>query len=380
MKALHYVGHGRCPPVSGDSTQACNLARSTRTRNLFLLALYVSSYAPPVSMGWSGGLTPPCGVGQLVLRMKLMPVAQRFQSETCRQHRAPTGTWLAGLFMLVAMVLLAATPVTMQVTDKTQQACRLLKSLTSDMSSFWVQHGLDVQWGGFHGTLDRTGGATQPYDKGLVQQARHMWTFSTLYMKGWRDKHVRQAADSAYNFLTQHMLDPSDGVYYWSVSRNGSRISDPSKNLYGNWFVIYGLAQYAKAFGSSAAQQHGLAAFRSVDRKFHDNVTKGYDETKSAPVFDSILLKNSTKRSKTFNFMLHAIEALGNLYKRTEDDAVKGRLMECLGIFMNKMILGSDIYANYDLSWKPVGDDFISYGHNLEAAWLLEGNYVGIFI
>lgn len=40
---------------------------------------------------------------------------------------------------------------------------------------FWQLHGPDEQWGGFHGTLDRAGQPVEPFGKGLVQQARHVW-------------------------------------------------------------------------------------------------------------------------------------------------------------------------------------------------------------
>lgn len=47
--------------------------------------------------------------------------------------------------------------------------------LKSNVFSFWQQHGLDSEFGGFHGTLDRTGSPVSSTEKGLVQQARHTW-------------------------------------------------------------------------------------------------------------------------------------------------------------------------------------------------------------
>jgi mannose/cellobiose epimerase-like protein (N-acyl-D-glucosamine 2-epimerase family) len=41
--------------------------------------------------------------------------------------------------------------------------------------SFWQQHGLDSEFGGFHGTLDRAGTPVSPTNKGLIEQTRHIW-------------------------------------------------------------------------------------------------------------------------------------------------------------------------------------------------------------
>ncbi len=49
------------------------------------------------------------------------------------------------------------------------------------MQSFWLTHGLDTQYGAFHGSIDRQGSPGAGTGKGLVQQARHLYGMCQLY-------------------------------------------------------------------------------------------------------------------------------------------------------------------------------------------------------
>lgn len=61
-------------------------------------------------------------------------------------------------------------------------ADRLTQGLLADLADtrqsiydFWKQNGPDERFGGFFGTLDRSGSSVAPTYKGIVQQARHVW-------------------------------------------------------------------------------------------------------------------------------------------------------------------------------------------------------------
>src|SRR5688572_10818864 len=56
-----------------------------------------------------------------------------------------------------------------------------LAVLAERTMAFWTENGPDATFGGFHATLDRFGNPTAPDNKGLVQQARQLWTLSTWY-------------------------------------------------------------------------------------------------------------------------------------------------------------------------------------------------------
>lgn len=60
------------------------------------------------------------------------------------------------------------------------------KASISDMRkqtfNFWLLHGPDKQYGGFHATLDRQGNAISPTNKKLVQQVGQLLPFMTAVM------------------------------------------------------------------------------------------------------------------------------------------------------------------------------------------------------
>ena len=85
---------------------------------------------------------------------------------------------------------------------KRVEAIRLrLDTLAHDAFSFWRSRGPDPKHGGFYGTLDRHGNPAAPSDKGCIQQARHLWSFSMWYARREKTAEVRAIADNVYRFF-----------------------------------------------------------------------------------------------------------------------------------------------------------------------------------
>jgi hypothetical protein len=61
------------------------------------------------------------------------------------------------------------------VDSLTQGLLADLAETRQSIYGFWQQNGPDERFGGFHGTLDRSGSPVAPTYKGIVQQARHVW-------------------------------------------------------------------------------------------------------------------------------------------------------------------------------------------------------------
>ena len=123
-----------------------------------------------------------------------------------------------------------------------------LESLAADAASFWAQHGPDWDQGGFHTALDRAGkplfGAdVGGGDKFIVPAARQLYSFATLAQKAGSllnssisvgREEALALAEHAYRFLTgSAMWDVQARQFNWQVSRDGSRVVQPEKVLYG---------------------------------------------------------------------------------------------------------------------------------------------------
>lgn len=89
-------------------------------------------------------------------------------------------------FCIILIVISNKSPVqaqgTLSSTALAAAAANLTAALLEDLDflrvnvlSFWARHGLDNEYGGIHGTLDRAGRPISPTAKGLIQQTRHIW-------------------------------------------------------------------------------------------------------------------------------------------------------------------------------------------------------------
>lgn len=240
-----------------------------------------------------------------------------------------------------------------------------LEALAARLMLFWKAHGPDTEHGGIHGRHDRRGEPKLDADKGLIQQARHLWSYSTWYARRERTPEVKATADSIYAFIEAHLLDAGDGEFFYSVSRDGKRVVEPKKQLYAQSFAIFALATYAEVFGVARAGSQALACFASIDGRAHDSRNLGYDQSQ-----DPGWLQPGAQ--KDTNTHIHLLEAFTALYRQSENAAVKSRLEELVKVVATRIVQSSN-YAHQEFyaDWRPHGNPVVSYGHDLETAWLL---------
>ena len=242
-----------------------------------------------------------------------------------------------------------------------------LAVLTTDTANWWLTHGVDATNGGFYGTLNAQGASVTPRDKGLIQEARHLWMFSIYYERRGNLPAAKAAADSTYAFIVSHMRDASDGEFYFKVNETGATIVDSKKLLYAEGFAVYALAEYGRIFGVQAAKDYALACFRHMDGRAHDATYKGYDQRKDAPGWLAAGVEKET------NTHIHLMEAWTALYRATSDALVGARLSEMIDVVATKLLQPTNYVAqNFKVDWTPTGTVYVSYGHDLETTWLLQ--------
>jgi cellobiose epimerase len=239
-----------------------------------------------------------------------------------------------------------------------------LETLGVGVMDFWKAHGPDRKYGGIYGFHDRKGVPKEDADKGLIQQTRHLWSFSTWYARREKSPEIKAVADSIYQFLIAHFL-AADGEFFYKVSRDGSKVVEPKKQLYAESFAILALATYAEVFDVPEAGQRALACFQSIDRRMHDAQYLGYDETQDP----GWLAPGAQKDTNTH---IHLLESFTALYHAIKDDTVRARLEEMLKVVATRIVQPAnyahkEFYRDWRIHDKPV----VSYGHDLETAWLL---------
>ena len=95
--------------------------------------------------------------------------------------------------------------------------------LLHDTLPFWLDHGVDRQYGGFMTCLDRDGTVLDT-DKGVWQQGRFTWLLGELYNQVEQRTEWLDVARMGVHFLERHCFDPADGRMWFHVTRDGRPI------------------------------------------------------------------------------------------------------------------------------------------------------------
>jgi mannobiose 2-epimerase len=250
--------------------------------------------------------------------------------------------------------------------------------LLEDCIAFWLRHGFDEATGGYHGKLDRFGEPDVNAPRGLVQQSRHLFSLSVYHrmksdLSAERRAQLRVRADGLFRFITKSFYDPKDHEFFFRVDAKG-KVLDRNKPLYGESFVVYALAEYAMAFGSESARQYALECFRSFDARSHDAKNQGYDQTGTSRWLYSGAAKDT-------NTHIHLLESTTHLYRATQDSMAYSRARELVEVVLHRLVQPRGYtHAEFAADFTPFGPAYVSYGHDIETAWLLLDAYATLEI
>ncbi|HQL32991.1 MAG TPA: AGE family epimerase/isomerase [Treponemataceae bacterium] len=221
------------------------------------------------------------------------------------------------------------------------------KELTGNILPFWMQYARDEKTGGFYGTLTQppsgygsfrppAGDPAEP--RSVVMTARHLWAYSAAF-NALGDAQYLDMARYAWNAIVRDYADDESGGVFWSVNPDGSP-AVARKQIYGEAFAVYGLAEYAlalKNFGGGTASAHSEATVSSaelpaageplalalsiydlLEGRARDRNAGGYFEARSRDWSATTELKLSDKDidcDKSMNTNLHVMEAYTTLLR-----------------------------------------------------------------
>lgn len=258
-----------------------------------------------------------------------------------------------------------------------QQELELLqKELEEELQNilrYWMHTAVDNRHGGFLGSVDHHNNPVSGAPKGIVLNARILWTFSAAY-RHTKDTALLHIAERAFAYIIHHFNDEVYGGVYWSVDENGI-MSEGRKQVYGLAFCIYGCSAYAAAGNNTAALDYAIQLYKLVEQYSYDPVNNGYIEAFTrewAPLEDVRLSAKDVNAKKTMNTHLHIIEAYAALYRVWPDDILRGRIENLLSLIDTYFINHTTHHLRlfFDEHWNEQ-IDVISFGHDIEAAWLL---------
>lgn len=128
---------------------------------------------------------------------------------------------------------------------------RFRRELFEIVLPFWERHGFDWEHGGFMCSLDYDGRLLNG-DKFHWFQGRGVWLYSYLYNHFGRDPRHLEIARKTKDFMLAHFPQP-DGWWAEAVSREGSVVQPFAGDIYGMYFAVEGLQEYAAASGDEEA-------------------------------------------------------------------------------------------------------------------------------
>ena len=264
------------------------------------------------------------------------------------------------------------------MTDDTTGLERLAEAarteLTGHILPFWADHAPDDVHGGFVGRIDGHGRTVPGAPKGIVLNARILWTFSVAARK-LGDARYRALADRAYTALHAHFRDPEHGGVFWTLTADGDPL-DTKKQTYAQAFTVYALTEYVRLTDNAEALGWAKELFETLEGRTVDPAWGGYVEAFSrdwGTTDDVRLSEKDADAPKSMNTHLHVMEAYATLYGLWPDAALGERLRALIEIFLDRILASSGDYLTgfFATDWTAVSDT-VSFGHDIEAAWLLD--------
>lgn len=252
-------------------------------------------------------------------------------------------------------------------------AARARRELLENILPFWRERTVDQERGGFIGEMSNDLQINPEAGKGLILNARLLWTFSAA-ARFTNDPADRALADRAYNYLVEHFLDEDHGGYFWELDPAGN-VVDATKKIYGQAFCVYALSEYHRAVADSAALQHAIDVFRLIESRSRDQKHGGYWEALSRdwqPIEDVRLSDKDMNERKSMNTHLHVLEGYTNLFGLWPDAELESSLMDLIaGFFTHIIDQQTDHFHHFfDDEWTPRSDSN-TFGHDIEGSWLL---------
>lgn len=270
--------------------------------------------------------------------------------------------------------------------------------LIKNILPYWQKYSQDKVNKGFYGEIDNNNKQDAEISRSIVMTSRFLWAYSAA-ARLTKDRSYLEMADFAYDVILTKFWDNQNSGVYWSVYPDGT--PDVSKKqIYGEAFCIYGLSEYAAALrelknDTSAARTaitKALELFCYLEKFAKDPKEGGYLEACAKdwqPTTDYLLSPKDMNCPKSMNTNLHVMEAYTTLYRvlpvvLSSDEnifhnknaeqfrySVGKSLASLVRITVSKILQpNAHLSMFFDMEWNLLSDE-ISYGHDIEASWLL---------
>lgn len=252
-------------------------------------------------------------------------------------------------------------------------ARRIEAELRGNILPFWMQHAIDRERGGFYGEISNDLRVDRDAPRGALLTSRILWTYSAAYRR-YGDPAYREMADRAYEDLIARFWDETYSGLYWAIDADRQPVNT-RKQIYGQAFGIYSLSEYCLATGSEPALERAVALFGDIEANSYDPHRGGYLEafTRQWTLEEDLRLSEvDLNEAKSMNTHLHVLEAYASLMRAWTSPELARKQRALLRVIVERIVDPATYHTRpfFDQRWNPKSDR-ISYGHDIEASWLL---------
>ncbi|MFT3867480.1 MAG: AGE family epimerase/isomerase [Nibricoccus sp.] len=252
-------------------------------------------------------------------------------------------------------------------------ADRIDAELAGNILPFWIKYTVNRTSGTIHGSLTNDLVVDRTADRGALLSSRILWTYSAAYLH-LREPSFLEMARLAHDDLIKNFWDHEHGGFFWSITAEGTP-RNPRKQVYGQAFAIYALTEYHRATGLREPLERAITLFKLLEQHARDAEHGGYLEAFSrewGTIADMRLGEADMNVPKSQNTHLHVMEAYTNLLRVWPDDAVKQSQAALVDVMLDRILEPATGHLKLFFSKDWVSQsDVVSYGHDIEAAWLL---------
>lgn len=263
------------------------------------------------------------------------------------------------------------------------------EELFQNILPYWDKYSKDEKNTGFFGKIDNDNVQDAECQRSIVMTSRFLWTYSAV-ARFTKDAKYLAMADFAYKVIIEKYFDKENDGVYWSIMPDGTPKVD-KKQIYGQAFCCYGLSEYAAAVQelkkdeelAATAMNKALDIYNLLEYHALDKENGGYIEACAkdwSKTNDMILSPKDMNCPKSMNTNLHVMEAYTNLYRTlpvvfADSKSIQSEVGQSLANLITvtqEKILQKNAHLGmfFDMDWNLLADE-ISYGHDIEASWLL---------
>jgi mannobiose 2-epimerase len=165
------------------------------------------------------------------------------------------------------------------------------------------------------------------------------------------------------------------GGVYWTVDHEGKKL-EGKKHIYAQAFLLLGLSEYYKTVKQQDVLDLAVAVYQLVEAHAYDTKRKGYYQAFNESwslAEDQRLISGDLNEVKSLKTHLHLLEAYTNLFGVWKNAGLRIQIENLLEVFAHHFVDDKThhLYLFFDKNWNTKSD-LISFGLEIEAAWLLQ--------